>query len=162
MKVVRRLVLVSTLVAECGCGLIGPSCLGRQRRGTVAVVSGEVGPGGISVHRVTYDIEGSQNNVDLVWPESNRVGGPRLVAYATRAACDSFGLPASANTGECRVLAATPSVNGVGVATLIVTHGRGNPEVLGMPPEFKVWVVGDDTRRVSYMLTVTWSRGPDC
>ena len=60
------------------------------------------------------------------------------------------------------MIAATPSVDGLAVATLIVTHGRGNPEVLGTPPEFKVWVVGDATQRVSYTLTATWFRGPDC
>ncbi len=162
MKEVACLILASALLVEWGCGLVGPSCLARQHRGTVAVINGEVAAGGIAVHRIAYDIQGSQNDVDLVWPESNRSGGPRLVAYATKAGCDNFALPAFTNTGECRVLAGTPSVEGLAVATLIVTHGRGNPEVLGTPAEFKVWIVGDDTRHVSYTLTATWFRGPDC
>jgi hypothetical protein len=45
---------------------------------------------------------------------------------------------------------------------VIVTHGRGNPEILGTPPTNKVWIVGDRRQDVDYTIDISWFFGPDC
>lgn len=162
MRVLVWLALVGSCVAHSACGLVGPSCVDRQRRGTVVVVTGVVEPGEITVHVLPYGVEGSQNDIEISWSPSNSSSPPRLEAYATRAACSELVLPTAANVGDCRVIAASALQIGSRTASLIVTHGQGNPEILGTPAEYKLWVVGDTAQRVSYTLTATWFRGPDC
>jgi hypothetical protein len=145
-----------------GCALIGPSCLARQHEGTVAALQGEVAAGQVVSHLVRYETEGSQNNAQISWDAQSSPTAARIRAYATRAACDDFQPPPAVNTGACATLASagwTP----IGVAsTLIVTHGRGNPEVLGATPEYKIWIVGDEERSARYAINITWFYGPDC
>jgi hypothetical protein len=87
-----RMALVASLVLcpSLGCGLLGPSCMGRQRTGTVATVSGEAGPGAIVSHQVPYGTDGSQNNGDLRWSGDSTQGGPRIQVSATRLGCIEF------------------------------------------------------------------------
>jgi hypothetical protein len=46
--------------------------------------------------------------------------------------------------------------------SLIVTNGRGNPDILGTPAEYKLWVAGDPSQSVAYSISITWFFGPDC
>ena len=155
----RGLAVVALLMSG-GCGLAGPMCVARQERGTVTALSGGVGAGEISMHRVMYDTRGSQNDARIDWPGARDADAPRLHVYATLASCESFSLPAESNTGNCGILAQagwTP----IGIAsTAIVSHGRGNPERLGSPPEYKLWITSD--RATNYSITVTYFYGPDC
>jgi len=132
------------------CDLVGPSCVSRQHRGTVVSFNGEVAAGGIAVHDVPYGTDGSQNDVMLTYQ-----GNPRIRMYATRTACVDFQAPPAANSAECAVLA-------TGDRSLIITHGRGNPPTLGSTPEYKLWIVGDESQAVRYSVTSTWFYGPDC
>lgn len=161
MHHIARAALGCLLLSEWGCGLIGPSCVGRQQRGTVTVVMGEVAAGDMVRHRLPYDIEGSQNDVAVDWAGRDSPGGPTLQIYATRVECEGFD-PASSHTGACTVLARAGVFAGSTVRSLVITHGRGNPEILGTPPEYILWIVGDPTQAVRYSLTATWFRGPDC
>lgn len=157
-------VLAVTLLAAVGmgCDIIEPTCVSQREQGLVATLQGQVGAAQIGSHLVDYGTEGSQNDVSLTWTGQATPGGPAIAVYATSAGCTDFQLPASSNTGACAVLGAAGSIDGHIAYTLTVTHGRGNPEILGSPPRFKLWVVGDATRSVTYSMNVTWFRGPDC
>jgi hypothetical protein len=155
-----RILLV--LLASAACNVTGPTCGSRQKSGTVATISGAVGAGQLARHVVPYATEGSQNNVAFEWPGARSVDPPRLTIYATRSSCADFIPPPAATSGECAVLAQAGWFDGLVVQTLIVPHGRGNPEVLGNPPEYVLWVVGDRRQPVSYTASITWWYGPDC
>lgn len=146
-----------------GCGLIGPSCLERQQRGPVTTLQGTVAAGAVAPHLVPYEPSGSQNDAQVGWDGRSSTDPPRLRFYATRSGCTDFKAPpAASNDAACAIIASAGWTE-VGIAsTLIVTHGRGNPERLGSPPEYKIWVVGDAERSVGYTITITWFYGPDC
>lgn len=148
------------LLPSAGCGLVGPMCVSQQERGSVTTVSGSIAAGEIVTHRLNYDTRGSQNDARIDWPGQRDADAPQLQVYATRASCEAFTLPTDANTGACAILArggwAAPGV----VSGLIITHGRGNPERLGTPPEYKLWITSD--LPTSYRLTITYFYGPDC
>jgi hypothetical protein len=148
------------LFASAGCNPLGPSCLERREEGTLPPVSGSVNAGEISAHVVAYDARGSQNDVRLSWSGQADPDGPHLRAYATRASCQNFTLPAESNTGACEILGSAGWSPAATSTTLIVTHGRGNPERLGSPPEFKLWVASD--RLTTYSFSIRWFFGPDC
>ena len=147
------------------CGLVGPSCLARQHKGTVATLTGDVAAGAIAVHRVAYGTDGSQNDVDISWIGQSDANGPRIKLYATKVDCDRF--VADTYTGPCAIIGSAsgftdPTTGRFVQSSLTLTHGRGNPEVLGSPPEYKLWVVGDSSKNTSYRITITWFYGPDC
>lgn len=154
------LAIAAAAVVFPGCSLFGPYCLAQREEGPVTSIEGTVGPGELVMHRVRYDTRGSQNDADLLWGGMNAPDGPQLNVYATRATCEAFALPASENSGDCAILASggwTPQ----GVArTVIVTHGRGNPERLGTPPEYNLWVTAD--RFTGYTISISYFFGPDC
>jgi len=156
----RALVVAAVFLTSAGCNLVGPDCISRQERGTVVTLSGSVGGDEVVMHRVSYETRGSQNDARVDWPGQRDADGPRLQIYATLASCEHFTLPADANTGNCAVVARagwTPQ----GIATgLILSHGRGNPERLGTPPEYKLWITSD--RATSYNIVVSYFYGPDC
>jgi hypothetical protein len=158
-----RQALVGLLVfCNAGCGIVGPSCVDRRQTGIVAAISGQVAAGQIVSHRVPYGTEGSQNDARFSWTGDSG-SDARLRLYATGVGCASFSLPLETNTGACAVLASAGSLpNGAVASTLIITHGRGNPERLGNPPEYILWVVGDAERSASYTINITWLYGPDC
>lgn len=157
------LLVASVLAGGCGFGT-GPSCLARQKRGTVATVTGEVGAGQTTMHRVPYGTEGSQNDVDIRWPGQGP-DGPQISVHATRVGCEGFMSPGS---GVCSEIGSrggySPSGTGRDFVqtSLIVSSGRGNPDILGTPAEYKLWVVGDPARSAQYTMTITWFYGPDC
>lgn len=157
----HRAAVVPLVVNLCGCDLIGPSCLARQERGTVATVRADVAAGQVVSHRVAYDARGSQNDIHFSWVNQGDAAGPRVSIYATRAECD-FTAPSQTSAGACAILARGGWIDGVRVASMSITHGRGNPEQLGSPPEYKLWIVGDAAQRASYVLEITWFFGPDC
>jgi len=145
-----------------GCAVLGPTCVARQQRGTVATLQGEVAAGQMASHQVRYATEGSQNDGHVSWDSQYSPTAPRLRFYATRSACTDFHPPPASNGEACAVLASAGWTE-IGVAsTLIVTHGRGNPERLGSPPEYRIWVVGDAERTARYTIAITWFFGPDC
>jgi hypothetical protein len=152
---------VIVMLAACvsGCDIIGPSCVSRQKTGRAASANGQVAAGQIGTHRLAYATEGSQNNIEVRW-SAVAATPPRVSVYATRAACSDFVLPADHNSGDCGILA-RGSVS-AGLASLMLTHGRGNPEVLGTPPEYTLWIVNDDERDIAYTVIATWFYGPDC
>ena len=156
----RRILCIAVLLlASAGCNPLGPSCQARREEGTLPAVTGTVTADEISMHVVAYDARGSQNDVRLSWTGQADSDGPHLRAYATRAGCQNFTLPAESNTGACAILGSagwSPTTS----TTVIVTHGRGNPERLGSPPEFKLWIVSD--RPARYSFTIRWFFGPDC
>jgi hypothetical protein len=116
----------------------------------------------MDVHDLAYATEGSQNDVAVTWEGQGLADGPRLRFFATRAGCREFVPPPAATVGECQVLAQAGWTGAQVASTLIVTHGRGNPEVLGRPPAYRVWVVGDGSRAARYTMVVTYFYGPDC
>jgi hypothetical protein len=144
------------------CALLGPTCLARQERGTVTTIEGDIAAGGIASHLVSYDVNGSQNNAEVSWGDYRAENAPRLKFYATKSACTDFRPPPAAVSADCAVIASAGWTS-IGIASgLIVTHGRGNPEVLGSPPAYKIWVIGDAERSTRYSINVTWFFGPDC
>lgn len=145
-----------------GCGLFGPSCLERQERGSGATLSGTVGAGQTVVHQIAYDTRGSQNDVTVDWQGLGLPDGPRVRIYATRTACADFSPPPAANSTACTVLGIAGFVDGQVARSLIITNGRGNPDVLGSPAEYKLWIVGDLIQAAAYTVTTTWFFGPDC
>jgi hypothetical protein len=154
-----RLAAVGFVLLWCsGCGLLGPTCLSRQKTGVVTTISGEVAPRQVVSHRVPYGTEGSQNNLEITWTGKDAAEGPRIGAYVTKVDCVDFRPPPGTNTGSCSVLALAST----GRELLIVTHGRGNPEILGNPPEYRLWIVGDAGQTVRYTISITWFSGPDC
>ena len=164
------------VVIASGCGLVGPSCMEQRKTGAVTTVIGEVAAGAVTMHRVPYGTEGSQNNLRISWAGQS-TGNPRIRVYATKVDCVDF---SPNQTGACAnigggggTLSPTarpcvidrtcqPEADDIVQNSLIVTHGAGNPEVLGRPAEYKLWVVGDPERNVSYGIEITWFRGPDC
>jgi hypothetical protein len=151
---------MALVLASAGCNPLGPSCLDRREEGTLPAVAGTVAADEISMHLVAYDARGSQNDVRLSWSGQADPDGPHLRAYATRAGCQNFTPPPGTTTGACEVLGSAGWTPTATITTLIVTHGRGNPERLGSPPEFKLWIVSD--RSTGYSFTIRWFFGPDC
>ena len=154
---------LSLTVSAWGCILIGPSCLAQQSRGTAETILGQIGAGQTVVHRLAYEARGSQNDVEISWSGQTDATGARIRVYATRIGCETEPRPGIIGMGDCQTLSIAGTLDSGSIATrLIITHGRGNPEVLGTPAEFKVWVVGDAARSTVYTLTQTWFHGPDC
>jgi hypothetical protein len=128
----------------------------------VTTVGSEISPNQVVSHVLRYAVEGSQNDVHVTWTDSHLPDPPRLRFYATSTACTDFSPAAADESGDCQSLARAGLIDVHVASTLVITHGRGNPERLGNPPEYKVWVVGDSTRSARYTLDVTWFFGPDC
>jgi hypothetical protein len=143
------------------CALPGPTCAAQRETGWVTSITGVVAAGSGTSHRVPYGTAGSQNDVRMTWTGQS-VDGPHLRLYVTPGGCAAFTPPPAPATDACPVFGIAGLINGVIVNSLVVTHGRGNPEILGSPPEFIVWVVGDHERSVEYAIDVTWFFGPDC
>lgn len=175
--------LIAIAVATAGCGIVGPSCLERQQRGTVASLAGHVEAGQVASHAVTYDLQGSQNDVNISWAGQGSVEGPRLRVYATASSCAEFVPPdvndtTDADRGVCTIIArcggslapdarpcardnsCQPTPDEIICRSLTVT-GPGN----GAPADFrdyKLHIVGDAKQGSTYSVTVTWFFGPDC
>ena len=158
MKIVAILLALASMSA---C-ITGPSCVSRQRRGTVEPVAGTVFAGEVVSHIVRYATDGSQNNLEVSWTGMRQPGGPQLAIYVTRASCEALNVSATLPGDSCRVLARGGSIDGAIATTVIVTHGRGNPEILGTPPTYKVWIVADRRQDVDYTIDISWFFGPDC
>ena len=156
----RALAGAALLLSLAGCGIVGPRCTARQERGTVTTINGSIASGEMVMHRVLYDTRGSQNDVDIQWPGQRTTDGPRLVVYATLPACEQFRLPADENSGDCAILARGGWASQGITTDLTLTHGRGNPERLGTPPEYKLWVTSDQA--TAYGIVVSYFFGPDC
>ncbi len=161
----RIILMCACVLLSSSCNLFGPSCLARQKQGTVTALNGQAAAGQLVSHVVPYDTQGSQNDVHISWPGQGTATGPRLNVYATRVDCADFVAPGGA--GPCAPIGSRggrPS-DGSGdfiQTSIIVTNGRGNPDILGTPAEYKLWVVGDPTQSVAYSISITWFFGPDC
>lgn len=156
----RQVAIAVMMLGASSCAVVGPSCIERRQSGHVATLNGSVAAGGGARHAVTYAIEGSQNDVHLTWPGQLAAAPPRLAFYATRATCEAF--DPAAPLGPCAILGRGGWADGHIATTLIVTNGRGNPDVLGMPPVYTIWVVGDPDVASTYAMDITWFFGPDC
>ena len=175
--VILRVTLGLAIAGATGCGVVGPSCLAQQKRGEVFSLAGEVGAGAVMMHRVPYGTDGSQNDLRISWP-GQMSGAPRIRVYATRVGCNDFS-PAAAS-GACALIGGPggtlsptarpcvtahtcqPTEEDIIQDSLSLTNGRGNPDVLGTPAEYKLWVVGDREVPVRYSITATYFYGPDC
>jgi hypothetical protein len=157
----KAIALLVALASSAAC-ITGPTCVARQRRGTIEPLTGRVEAGETVMHLVPYATEGSQNTLDISWSDARIPNGPRLNVYVTRASCDALNVAATFADGDCAVLGRGGSSNGVIVNSVTVTHGRGNPEILGSPPAYKVWIVGDAVGAVTYTIAISWFFGPDC
>jgi hypothetical protein len=164
-------------IGATGCGIVGPSCVSQQKRGAVFSLDGEVDAGAVTMHRVQYGTEGSQNDLRITWPGQSS-GAPRIKVYATRVGCADFS-PAGPS-GDCvpighlgGTLAPNPrpcvadhtcqvTDDDIIQDSLTITNGRGNPEIVGTTAEYKLWVVGDPQAKVRYTIAATYFRGPDC
>ena len=169
----RAVAVAGLALVVSGCNPLAP-CLSRQETGSVTTVTGEVAVGHIVVHRVRYGTEGSQNDVRISWTGQHTSGGPRIGVSATRVAGQDFVPPAQEGgvppeRGACETIgtsagvAAPDSGSAAHVQTfLIISNGQGNPDILGTPAEYKLWVVGDHSQRVIYTMSITFFSGPDC
>jgi hypothetical protein len=114
----------------------------------------------VVMHQLTYDVRGSQNDAQITWPGQRDADAPQLRVYATLATCEAFTLPADQNVGACATIARGGwAAQGI-VTDLTVTHGRGNPERLGTPPQYKLWITSD--RPTGYSILLSYFYGPDC
>jgi len=150
-----------------GCAIVGPTCLGRQQRGVVTTISGRLEAGQVATQLVPYERKGSQNDLEISWPEQGQPEGPRLRIYATSAGCADFVPPGagdvSTNSGDCAIISRGGGYlagNEVAHTRLIVT-GPGNGAPLDFH-EYELHVVGDAGQAAAYAITVTWFFGPDC
>jgi hypothetical protein len=159
MTSIVGILAASVLSAECG--IIGPSCLGQQQRRVGESIVGYVEAGATTMHLLTYDVAGSENDIAFDWNGRLAPQSLRLRAYATRAGCVS-GPVWDPGAGDCTILSAAGSHDGIYASNLTVTHGRGNPNVLGTPPAFKIWVFGDPNNATDYVLRPSSFLGPDC
>jgi hypothetical protein len=140
------------------CSPFRPSCTGES--GPVTSLTATVRAGDVTVHTIAYGTEGSQNDITVSWTDQGQPDAPDVRFSVTRASCETFlGVGVSP---ECAVLARAGRIDGHVVVTMIVTHGRGNPERLGNPPAFKVWVEGDGARSAGYTIVVQWKRPVEC
>jgi hypothetical protein len=149
-------------------------------RGDAAMLAGVVDAGEVVVREAQYAVQGSQNDLEITWTGQSTAGGPRLRVYATRLDCDDyftgsheFGAPCAplGTAGGVAAPDARPCVN-AGTCEiqpsefvqnrLTITNGRGNPDVLGPSAMYKLWIVGDPARRVSFSISGSWFYGPDC
>lgn len=162
MHVWKALAVALSGLSGAGCSLLAPTCLSQQQQHAADPIYATAQAGQRVVHRVSYDARGSQNDVEIEW--NDRTLGRRLAAYATRATCETGPDRAAPYDADCRVLSSGGSTEAAstGAIHLTVTHGRGNPEVLGNPPAFKVWLVADADHSVFYILTPSSFYGPDC
>jgi hypothetical protein len=160
MRVLRIGVVAIAVAGNAACSPLAASCIARQKTGPVASASGTIGAGETLVHRLPYGTDGSQNNIAVSWSNQSGPDASQLQFYATRTACENF-TPANA-TGACAVLARGGWTEGRVAPTLVIASGRGNPDVLGTPAEYKLWVIGDSKQGASYSVTTTWFYGPDC
>ncbi len=162
MHVLNALAVALGALAAAGCNILAPGCLSQQQRTVGTTVFGTVQAGQMVVHRLRYDARGSQNDFEIEW--NDRILGRRLAAYATPAACESGPNRIAPYDADCRVLSSAGSTETApgGPIRLIVTHGRGNPEVLGDPPAVKIWLMADPERAVFFSLTPSSFYGPDC
>jgi hypothetical protein len=157
---VRVAAVAVLLLAVSGCGIVGPSCIDQQARGQVFTLTGDLPPGQMASHRVSYETRGSQNDVTVSWTGDAQPDGPRIAVHATRAGCTDFRQPAV--EGACSILASAGWINNRLVTSLVIANGRGNPDILGSPAEYRLWIVGDPQQRARYTVTATWFYGPDC
>lgn len=165
------------VVSSYGCNLIGPSCLSLKHSGAVTTLNGEVAAGKMVSQRVRYGSEGSQNGLEIRWPGQFTVAGPKLRVYATKVDCVDFVPPGTGVCGDLGGFSGTISPNARPCAvnhtcnpepgdivqtSMIITNGHGNPERLGNPAEYMLWIVGDPEQNASYTINITWFYGPDC
>ncbi|CAN5852358.1 hypothetical protein BH24ACI5_BH24ACI5_10220 [soil metagenome] len=188
VKTLGTLLLI--VAASQGCALLGWNCRRGQKTGDVTTITGRVEAGQLVSHLVPYDQQGTQNDVRISWPGQSGTDAPRLRVYATSASCQEFtappvdtftpGTPSTDRRTVPRGPAPQPRP-GSEADPCVVMSGRqfmftstgelvqdglvvaGGPEQLKPDlHEYKLHVVGDQRLPVTYSISVTWFRGPDC
>ena len=183
MRAAGQVLIVAALAtSQTACGIVGPSCLSRQKRGLVSSLTGQVQAGQVVTHTLRYDERGSQNDVDFSWTGMGTAAGLRVMVFATGPDCHDF-VPRPPDDwygdhGPCRIIGnlggyVAPDARPCAIAgtcavsrdeiiyNSIVITGPGN----GAPPgfsEYKLHIVGDSRIATGYSVSVTWFHGPDC
>jgi len=159
----QPVVLLSLGLLTPACALLGPTCAGRRDGGPVTLVTGVAPAGGQTSLVLRYETAGSQNTIDVRWPGAGTADGARVWFEVTRPGCETGPDTAATPVEACGVLAqGGQRDDGPLVSSLVVTHGRGNPLVLGTPPDYRVWATNAAAVPVPFTLDVRWSYGPDC
>lgn len=162
MRISRGILAALAAINVAGCGLLAPLCLSKQKRTPVTTITGVAVASSVGFHRVAYGRAGSQNDIVIRWTGRSDPTPPLLRIYATRIECEHFdpSQPAPPRGDACAQVGAR-IVNPL-TPSLIITHGRGNPEQLGPTAEYKLWIVGDPSLAAAYRIDITAFYGPDC
>ena len=160
--IVRAVLTGLLAVNVTGCGLLAPICLAKQKRMQVTTITGIAAAGSLGFHLVGYGRAGSQNDLVLRWTGRSDPTPPLLKMYVTRIECEHFDplRPAPPRSDACAQIGIR-LVNPL-QPSLIITHGRGNPEQFGPTAEYKLWIVGDPDLPAAYRVDITAFYGPDC
>jgi hypothetical protein len=147
-----------------GCASRALIGLPTQEKGQVIMFSGEVSPGQIVSHLLTYDPRGTQNDIHVSYDGQTTSNGPRLILHATSTDCDGSSFPPRSGTARPPCMdfgraAGKLDAAGAFVENMLTVGGptNGNPGI----HEYKLFVVGDSTRTVSYTIVITYFGGPD-
>jgi hypothetical protein len=167
MPVAPLLGLLLAATTSTGCAFI---CLSQQHRGDVKTLRGVVRPGEVVSIELPYDARGDQNDLNLTWEGQQDVAGPRPVFYLSEVECTAFVPPPPGQSwvrdGPCRTIGGRggfKNATGEIVQTgLTVVGGPHQGPVNARRHAYTLHIVGDATRAVSYVVVVTWFRGPDC
>ncbi|HKS05687.1 MAG TPA: hypothetical protein VJR92_05190 [Gemmatimonadaceae bacterium] len=175
----RRLFLaLPALLAANGCFVLGAFACRNQEEGPVTTLRGTIEPNAVSVHVVTMGNAGEFYHTGAPqWKDRGARGGPLIKFYATRSACTEFKAPPATNSGACEILSRADTTKwgnsrlGVGriaggdfgyMSTGYIPGSTRESRAATAWAQYKVWVVGDSTRTVTYSLPLTWKYGPDC
>lgn len=132
-------------------------CLSRQKHGIVSSGSGHVEADRSVSVLISYDTQGTQNDVLFSWENKGRAGGPLLQVYATSANCEKF-VP---NNEVCKSIGLRQG--GIGSnGEPIIDHITISTEDLSGATQYRLQIVGDATQATDYTYNITWFSGPDC
>jgi hypothetical protein len=132
-------------------------CLSRQKRGFVSSGSGYVEADQSVSVLVSYDTQGTQNDVVFSWQNKGTVAGPLPQVYATSSDCKTF-VP---NNEVCKSIGLRQG--GVGPnGEPIIDHITISTEDLLGAMQYRLQIIGDSTKATDYTYNITWFSGPDC
>lgn len=145
--------LVAVLLASPGCN----TCMDQQKRGPVTSGSGHVNKGTADSVLVSYDSQGTQNDVQFEWTDKAKAGAPILQIYATSADCMKYDQDNSA----CVSIGQRQGTNGPN-GEHIVDHITISTSELHGATQYRLQVIGDPLQGADYSYSITWFSGPDC
>ena len=182
-KTLAILAVGAQTVVTSGCGVIGPSCLERQQRGSVTSVTGSVDAlqvveqrGALRSTRFAErrrDQLGRSGFLGRAATRSLRNCCRLRRVHTTRAGCaerrhyrplpDHFAVRWNPGTGCPRVRASWHMPCHVrGHRLPLIDRHRSRQRCTSGFSQYKLHVVGDAARQVSYSISITYFFGPDC